>query len=161
MWQQPVLLSVILSQDLQSVSHCVYVSACRCVCARMMQAFHESSCKVKVIQQLSIWSSFPAVSFTLVRFFQCFQSHLIVPARSCVCVCVCAFQCVCQAWARSWACSVMRADSASAAEPQTCLLHWRYMGWLDIWTLFETHRHTYTDTLSVYVCMLVHTNQHP
>lgn len=73
---------------------CVYVSACRCVCARMMQAFHESSCKVKVIQQLSIWSSFPAVSFTLVRFFQCFQSHLIVPARSCVCVCMCVSVCL-------------------------------------------------------------------
>lgn len=43
---------------------------------------------------------------------------------TCACVCVS----VCQAWANSWACSVMRPDSVSATEPQTCLLHWRYMG---------------------------------
>lgn len=54
--------------------------------------------------------------------------------------------CVCRVWACSWACLVMREDSASATEPQTCLLRWRYMGWPDMWTLLDTHREAHTHT---------------
>ncbi len=85
----------------------------------------------------------------------------------CVCVRVCV--CVCWAWACSWACSVMREDSASATEPQTCLVHWRYMGWPGIWTQLDKHRqacahtHTHLSTLPqvhMHVNQLTHTKTH-
>lgn len=84
MWQQPVLLPVILSQDSHTVSYC----ACGNLRAQA-GGLPESSDDGGELQRASIRDTFADVSFTLGRFFQRFQSYLIVPAawRECVFPC--------------------------------------------------------------------------